>query len=97
MTAYAVVYAYVPETEAMAEARPGHVEFLKELHTNGELLVSGRLIEGDPEGALLIIKGESVAEVEQLMDADPLYSGGFIAERRVRRWNIAFGSIEGAE
>lgn len=97
MAAYAVHYTYVPETDEMTAARPAHVDFLTELHSAGTLLVSGRLTEGDPLGALLIIRGESVEEVEKIMDGDPFFSGGFVAERQVRRWNIVFGAIDGAE
>lgn len=94
MSAYAVTYAYVPENEEMAAIRPTHVEFLKSLHERGTLLVSGRLTECDPLGALLIIEGDSVADVEAIMDEDPIFSGGFVSERLVRRWNIAFGGIK---
>lgn len=97
MAAYAVTYAYVPETEEMVAARPSHVDFLKGLNEQGTLLVSGRLTEADPIGALLIIKGESVDEVAAIMDGDPFFAGGFVAERTVRRWNIVFGAIDGAE
>ncbi|GAA1130762.1 YciI family protein [Citricoccus alkalitolerans] len=97
MTAYAVTYAYVPETEEMVATRPSHVEFLSGLHEQGTLLVSGRLTEAEPLGALLIIKGESVDEVSSVMDGDPFFQAGFVAERTVRKWNITFGSIEGAE
>lgn len=93
MSIYAVTYAYVPETDAMNEARPAHVDFLGTLYENGRLLASGRLVETDPLGALLIITGEDQAEVETLMNDDPLYAGGFVAERLVRRWNIAFGVV----
>lgn len=94
MSAYAVTYEYVPETEEMAEIRPTHVDFLKSLHESGTLLTSGRLTECDPLGALLIIKGDSAAAVESIMDEDPIYAGGFVSERRVRRWNIAFGGLQ---
>jgi uncharacterized protein len=97
MATYAVTYTYVPETEAMTETRPAHVDFLSGLHGQDTLLVSGRLTEGDPLGALLVLKGDSVEEVSAVMDGDPFYDGGFVAERRVRQWNIAFGSIDGAE
>lgn len=97
MSAYAVTYAYVPENEEMAAIRPTHVDFLKSLHENGDLLISGRLTDCDPLGALLIIKGESVEEVEEIMNQDPIYSGGFVSERLVRKWNIAFGAIEGTK
>ena len=97
MSAYAVTYAYVPENDEMAEIRPTHVDFLKSLHENGTLLISGRLTECGPLGALLIIKGDSVEEVEEIMNEDPIYSGGFVSERLVRKWNIAFGAIEGTK
>lgn len=94
MSAYAVTYAYVPENDEMAAIRPTHVDFLKSLHERGTLLISGRLTECDPLGALLIIEGETVDEVESIMDEDPIYAGGFVSERLVRRWNVAFGGIQ---
>ncbi|MEU3847303.1 YciI family protein [Micrococcus terreus] len=93
MSIYAVTYTYVPETEEMTQTRPAHVDFLGRLHEEGRLLASGRLTETDPLGALLIITGQDVADVEALMDGDPFYAGGFISERLVRRWNIAFGVV----
>jgi uncharacterized protein YciI len=93
---YAVTYAYVPETEQMTQARPAHVDFLAGLHEQGRLLASGRLTECDPLGALLVITGDSVADVEALMDGDPFHVGGFIAERLVRQWNVAFGVVGAA-
>lgn len=97
MAAFAVTYTYVPETQEMTDTRPEHVEFLKGMYEEGRLLVSGRLTDAEPLGALLIIRAESVEEVEGVMDGDPFHRGGFITERLVRRWNIVFGSIEGAE
>lgn len=96
MALYAVTYAYVPETEQMTAARPAHVDFLANLHQQGRLLASGRLTECDPLGALLIITGDSTTEVESLMDEDPFHIGGFIAERLVRQWNVAFGVVGAA-
>jgi uncharacterized protein YciI len=97
MTAFAVTYTYVPETPEMTETRPAHVEFLQGLHEQGRLLVSGRLTDAEPLGALLIIRGDSVQDVSEIMDGDPFHRDGFVAERLVRRWNIAFGVINGAE
>lgn len=97
MAAYAVTYSYVPETEAMQEARPRHVEFLADLFERGHILASGRLTEADPLGALIVVDGESTAAVESLLDGDPFYTGGFVAERLVRKWNIAFGSVGAPE
>lgn len=93
MSIYAVTYSYVPETEEMTATRPSHVDFLARLHSDGRILASGRLTESEPLGALIVLNAESAAEAESIMDGDPFFAGGFVAERLIRCWNIAFGSV----
>ncbi|MFW0774451.1 YciI family protein [Paenarthrobacter nitroguajacolicus] len=93
MATFAVTYAYSHSTSANRDTvRPAHVEFLKTQFDGGRLLKSGPFGPEEAPGALLIIAGESKADVEALMDQDPFQQAGLIQERTVRQWNIFFGA-----
>ncbi|SDW78048.1 hypothetical protein SAMN04487917_105420 [Arthrobacter sp. yr096] len=93
MATFAVTYAYSESTSARRDTvRPSHVEFLKAQFDGGRLLKSGPFGPEETPGALLIIAGDSKADVEALMDQDPFHEAGLIQERTVRQWNIFFGA-----
>ena len=93
MATFAVTYTYSPTTSAARDAvRPTHVEFLKTQFDDGRLLKSGPFGPEESPGALLIIGGETKADVEALMDQDPFQKAGLIEERTIRQWNIFFGA-----
>ena len=93
MAIFAVTYAYSDATAAdRDEHRPRHVEFLKSQFDGGRLVKSGPFGPGEAPGALLIIKGDSKADVEALMDQDPFFRHDLIEERTIRQWNIFFGA-----
>ena len=93
MATFAVTYAYSDATAGERdEHRPRHVEFLKSQFDDGRLLTSGPFGSGESPGALLILKGDSKADVEALMDLDPFFSNNLIEERTIRQWNIFFGA-----
>lgn len=93
MATFAVTYAYSDATAGRRdEHRPRHVEFLKTQFDGGRLITSGPFGSGEAPGALLILKGESKADVEALMNQDPFFSNNLIEERTIRQWNIFFGA-----
>ena len=93
MATFAVTYAYTDATAGRRdEHRPRHVEFLKTQFDGGRLITSGPFGFGEAPGALLILKGESKADVEALMNQDPFFSNNLIEERTIRQWNIFFGA-----
>ncbi len=89
MAVYAVNYFYAAPEEELAMVRPTHRAWLVEQLDAGKLLASGPLV--DRSGALLIVKGESLAEVAALLDQDPFDIAGFIGERDIVEWNPVFG------
>ena len=103
MTIFTVHYAYGARSDVRDEVRPEHRRFLSGLHDAGTLLSSGPFT-GPPltsagaaaadaaEGALLIVRGESVEAVVAELDQDPFHLGGLIAERTVRPWNPVIGT-----
>lgn len=93
MATFAVTYAYSDTTASSRdEHRPRHVEFLKAQFDGGRLVRSGPFGPEDAPGALLIIKGDSKADVEDLMDQDPFFINNLIEVRNIRQWNIFFGA-----
>ena len=89
MAIFSVTYTYQASDETLAEIRPTHREFLKDLLDAGTLLASGPLVGSS--GALLVLRAESVEQVAEALDADPFDIAGVIAERAIVQWNPVFG------
>ena len=89
MSIFAVNYHYAADSDALAEVRPIHREWLANLYEQGDLLASGPLV--DNPGALLIFKSESVEALSALLDNDPFDIAGFIGERVITEWNPIYG------
>jgi uncharacterized protein len=90
MTVFAVQYAYDDRTALRDEVRPEHRRYLAGLLDAGSLLASGPWSDGDP-GALLLMRADSAAEVERLLDDDPFTRAGLVATRTLREWTPVFG------
>lgn len=94
MSTFAVIYSYVEGSDDERSAhRPAHRAFLRELHVAGRLRVSGPFGTGVPAGGLLIMEGESAAEIGELLDGDPFREAGVIADRSIRPWEIVVGGL----
>lgn len=92
MNLYAVEYSYADDAAATAEHRPAHREFLRALLPTA-LLAAGAYPGSDEPGALLLVRGESVVEVEAILDQDPFRTQGLITGRRIRLWNPPIGNL----
>ena len=98
MGTFAVTYAYAASSSVgRDEHRPRHVEFLQEQFDGGTLVKSGPFGPEEDPGALLIIEADSKADVEALMDQDPFYRNGLVAQRSIRQWNVVFGANTSAD
>ena len=97
MTIFAVHYVYDSRTDVRDRVRPEHRRYLGELLESGSLLASGPFTgptegaQDEPDGALLMLRGESAAEVVATLDADPFAVAGVVAERTLRPWNPVIG------
>jgi uncharacterized protein YciI len=89
MAIFAVTYAYSASEAELAEIRPTHREFFKELLEQQTLLASGPMV--DRPGALLIVRADSVGQVAEILDQDPFDIAGYIGERAIAEWNPVFG------
>ncbi|MDR7300420.1 YciI family protein [Haloactinomyces albus] len=94
MGTYAVIYTYTDDAASRDEHRPEHKVFLEDQYKAGRLRVSGPFgPESDP-GALLVFEGDSVEDVAALLDQEPFYKRGLIADRDIRAWQIFFGGLQ---
>lgn len=88
MAYFAASYTYADSPAELDELRPRHREFLGSLEA---IVASGPLLATTPGRALLILRGESVEQIEALLDDDPFRVAGLIAEREVHEWNPVIG------
>lgn len=86
----AVHYAYA-EGAPLAEVRPSHREYLAALADEGVNITSGPL--PGSHGALLIIRADSPEEALQILEQDPFYIEGCIAERAAEEWLPVIGVL----
>jgi uncharacterized protein len=91
MTLHAVSYRYADEPVRLDEHRPKHKDYLASLFEQGRIVISGPLTDGAP-GALLILDAEDADQVAALLDLDPFWELGLIADRQIRRWSPFFGA-----
>lgn len=98
MGLFAVNYRYTEGSEDGRAAHQGeHLAFLQEQFDAGRLVVSGPTdVEGSDRGALLILRGDSALDVEEIMDQEPFRQQGYV-ERVIRTWTPKFGAQRLAE
>ena len=83
---FCATYAYdAGATARLEEARPAHRDWLAE---QPQLQASGPT---DAGRAILVWEADTAAEVEAILDRDPLVAAGVITERRVVGWQIVRG------
>ena len=92
MDYYAVSYVYRDRQEDLDRIRPAHRAFLGSLE---QMVASGPLPGTTPSRALLILRGESATQLEDILDADPFHEAGLIAERTVEKWLPVIGVFAG--
>lgn len=94
MTLFAVHYSYSDDTGARDEHRPAHRDFLGGLAGEGVVVLSGPYADVDdaPDAALLIVKGDSAAQVVELLREDPFQQQGLVEQVAVREWTPVLGA-----
>ncbi len=87
---FALFYDYVPD---MVERRTAHcdahLELVRGLHAQGRIVLAGAFAPVD--GALLVFRAETPAEVEAFVKADPYVLHGLVTRWRIREWSVAVG------
>nr|WP_100351069.1 YciI family protein [Luteimicrobium subarcticum] len=93
MPFFAVSYAYSDDVALRDEHRPAHRAHLRELLDAGVLAASGPLgaAEGEPDGALLVVRAPDADGALAVLDDDPFLATGVVAARSARRWDPVMG------
>jgi hypothetical protein len=89
---FALFYDYVPDViEKRAPHRGAHLALAKEAQAAGKLVFAGAF---DPptDGALLVFKAGSAAEVEEFVRHDPYVKNGVVTGWRVKPWTVVVGA-----
>ncbi|RIK12185.1 MAG: hypothetical protein DCC50_13590 [Acidobacteria bacterium] len=94
MSLFAVHYTYSDDTAARDEHRPAHREFLGDLAREAVVVLSGPYasIPEAPDAALLVLRGESAAQLVELLRDDPFQQQGLVEQVAVREWTPVLGS-----
>ena len=90
MSHFAVHYSYVPDASLLSEHRPAHREFLLGLVGSG-LLAAGAYPDAEEPSALLICEADTDEDVARMLEMDPFWLRGAIAQRRIQLWNPRIG------
>jgi uncharacterized protein YciI len=80
--------------DAAVEGQPdwdGHAACMIRLAKAGALLFSGPF--GDREGALLIFRAESEAQVMAWVAEDPWTGNGVLETERIAAWDVRIGAV----
>ena len=86
MALFAVTLTFTDDTERRLEIRPTHREYLAKLLAGGKLHESGPFV--DDSGALIVYDAADVAEVQEILSADPYTPAGIIAGVTIKEWNV---------
>ena len=89
---FAVNIVYGPDKARIAEFRPSHREYLRELIAKGKLIISGPF--GDDSGGIIAYDAASEEEVEGIIKADPFYKHGVFQTWTIRPWRIVIANRE---
>lgn len=92
MPIFAVQYRYSDDTAGLDQHRPEHRRFLDD---HEAFLLAGRF-QDEPLGALLLVRVADADAATALLDADPYHREGLIAERTIRPYNPALGTLSSA-
>lgn len=87
---FALLYETVPDhAQRRIPFRAEHLALAHQAHREGRLILAGAF--DPPDGALLVFRTESAAEVEAFARADPYVRNGLVTSWRVRPWTVVVG------
>ncbi|MDV6011171.1 YciI family protein [Haloechinothrix sp. LS1_15] len=88
MAWYLVEIQYVQDK--LAEVRPRHREFVRELAEQGRVAVAGPL--ADDSGGIMLVQADDLDDLHAVIDTDPYYTEDAIAHRSIREYKPVLGS-----
>jgi len=89
---FAVTIVYGPDKAKIAEFRPPHRDYLRDLISKGKLVIAGPFI--DDSGGFIAYEAGSEEEVEGIIKADPFFKCGVFQTWTIRPWRIVIANRE---
>ncbi len=87
---FALLYDPAPDyLERRKPLREAHLALAREYHKQGRLVLAGAF--NPPDGALLVFRADSAAEVEAFVKSDPYVKNGAVTGWRIREWTVVVG------
>ncbi len=87
---FALMYDVVPDyLQRRSQFREAHLAHAGRFAREGKLLLAGAF--DPPDGALLVFRAGSAAEVESFVREDPYVRNGLVTTWRVRPWTVVVG------
>ncbi|MCW5721358.1 MAG: YciI family protein [Devosia sp.] len=90
---YAMIAKDAPDSgQLRLDTRPVHLQHLESL--GKKLVFAGALLDTNdqPEGSLVILEAETLAEAQSMAAADPFVAAGVFASYEVKRWRLAINT-----
>jgi uncharacterized protein len=87
---------YVDDLNRVAELRPAHRQYMAELNGQNKLWAAGPFSDGT--GALFIYEAPDLHGAEEILRADPYFTGKVLATSKLQAWSPALynGSVAGS-
>ena len=85
MAKFVATFNYA-DMEKRAEARPRHLDYLRQLYAEGKLHEAGAF--ADQRGAMIIYEAATEELARALLDADPYTQAGVTSDVQFREWNM---------
>ena len=87
---FALLYEPAPDyLERRKAFRESHLALVRRYHQEGRIVMAGAF--NPPDGALLVFRVDSAAEVEGFVKADPYVKNGVVTGHRIREWTVVVG------
>ncbi|EHJ07320.1 YciI family protein [Staphylococcus simiae] len=95
MTNYYIVKFVHTDLLGWQEHLEAHVKYLYQLTTKGYLAISGPIENEDEQRkeAYLILKADNEQKLQTLLENDPYWYEGLVAEYTVEEWKPMFGDL----
>jgi uncharacterized protein YciI len=78
---------YIDDLNWVAELRPAHRQYMAQLNSQNRLWAAGPFADGT--GALFIYEAPDQHAAEEILHADPYFTGGVLAISKLMAWNPA--------
>jgi hypothetical protein len=91
---FTVETTYVDDRDKLADSRPRHREYLRELVEQGKVGAAGPW--ADDSAGFAIYRVADRAELDRLLAEDPYTVDGVAAGRRVNEWKLVLGAVGGS-